>query len=635
MRKKVNIAPQIDAKKSGGISVVQLSNYTSPKVVELKSQEWVSYGEDNNYFGYLQDRINGSPTNNAVVNGISQMIFGKGLDATDAKEKPLEFAKMKQLFNDDMVERLCYDLKSMGQCAIQVVYSIDKTQILQCNHFPIETLRSGKCNDDGDIETYYYAENWTEISRSKKPTPIPAFGFGSKSEDAKNVEEILYVKFYKTGFYYYSPVDYQGGLQYAELEEEISNYHLNNIMNGLAPSMLINFNNGTPTEDEQRDIERNIQKKFGGSSNAGRFILSFNDNANNTASITPVQLSDAHNQYQFLSDESMKKIMVSHRVVSPMLLGIRDNAGFGNNADELQTASILMDNTVIRPFNNLLINAFNKILSFNKMSLNLYFKPLQPLDANNELTITEKSNTIIDGINSLSPLVANKVLESMSADEIRSLVGLKAIPAEDIKPQSLLPETLSGYDIDLSEYGEQIDLEIYELIDARPVDYDQEPELDAQLSVHLASVSSGTAYGNANSREDSPIYKVRYRYDGKEPAERAFCNKMMRDKKVYRKEDIEKMSQKNVNPGFGMSPNPNEPYDIFLWKGGGKLSEAYPFGTCRHFWVRETYAMKDRKGKVDVYSPKKEIVSPSKSIKESGFQPTINDSRAYIAPHDM
>jgi hypothetical protein len=103
-------------------------------------------------------------------------------------------------------------------------------------------------------------------------------------------EEILYIKPYKTGFYYYSPVDFQGCLQYCEIEEEVSNYHLNNILNGLAPSMMINFNNGTPTEDEQKQIERDIQAKFSGTSNAGRFILSFNDYSNYGSTIEPVQL---------------------------------------------------------------------------------------------------------------------------------------------------------------------------------------------------------------------------------------------------------------------------------------------------------------------------------------------------------
>jgi len=568
--------------KKSSIGFVQLSTYTSPKIVEIKNQDWIAYGDDNNYFGYLQDRINGSPTNNAIVNGISQMIFGQGLDSTEKLIKPEDYAQTMLLFDDDTIERLCYDLKAMGNCAVQVVYSIDRTRIVECNHFPVETLRSGKCNEDGDVEFYYYAENWKEINARKLPLAIPAFGTSQESE------EILFIKPYKTGFYYYSPVDYQGGLQYSELEEEISNYHLNNVMNGLAPSMLINFNNGTPTEDEQKQIERDIQAKFSGTSNAGRFILSFNDSNNYGATIEPVQLSDAHNQYQFLSDESMRKIMVSHRVISPMLLGIKDNSGFGNNSDELQTATILMQNTVIKPFQNLLIKNLDKILAFNQISLKLYFKNLQPLDADNELTI-------------------------------------------EAQPKQIT-ETLSSNSIDLSEYGEEIDLEQYELIDSRVVNYEEENDLDFKLSVHL---STGTAYPNAKSREDSPIYKVRYRYDGNKSPERQFCKQMMSSNKIYRKEDIEKMSTQNVNPGFGMRPNPNAAYDIFLWKGGGLLSDEFPNGTCRHFWIRETYASKDRKTKVDVYSPNADIVSPSKSIAENGFIPTVNDSRAYIAPHDM
>ena len=151
-------------------------------------------------------------------------------------------------------------------------------------------------------------------------------------------------------------------------------------MNGLAPSMLINFNNGTPNQEQRELIEQRIAQKFSGSSNAGKFILAFNDNKDSQAEITPVQLNDAHNQYQFLSTESQSKILVAHRVVSPMLLGIKDSTGLGNNADEIKTASLLMDNTVIRPFQELLIGCFDKLLAFNDISLNLYFITLQPLE---------------------------------------------------------------------------------------------------------------------------------------------------------------------------------------------------------------------------------------------------------------
>jgi hypothetical protein len=66
------------------IKIIELASYTAPKITENKRDEWVSYGDDNNYYQHLIDLYNASPTNNAAINGISQMIFGRGLDATDS-----------------------------------------------------------------------------------------------------------------------------------------------------------------------------------------------------------------------------------------------------------------------------------------------------------------------------------------------------------------------------------------------------------------------------------------------------------------------------------------------------------------------------------------------------------------------
>jgi hypothetical protein len=539
MRKQV-LKKEVE-KKNIGIGLVQLSTYTSPKIVEIKNQEWIAYGEDNNYFGYLQDRINGSPTNNAIVNGISQMIFGKGLDSTDKLVKPDDYAQMMLLFDDDTVERLCYDFKAMGQCAIQVVYSIDRTRIIECNHWPVETLRSGKCNEDGEVEFYYYAENWKEINARKKPLPIPAYGTSLESE------EILYIKPYKTGFYYYSPVDFQGCLQYCEIEEEVSNYHLNNILNGLAPSMMINFNNGTPTEDEQKQIERDIQAKFSGTSNAGRFILSFNDSSNYGSTIEPVQLSDAHNQYQFIADEAMRKIMVGHRVISPMLLGIKDNSGFGNNADELKTASILMDNTVIRPFQNLLIKEFDKILAFNQITLNLYFKTLQPLQFNEVVNTPLQQNNVL-----------NPPLNSLKSD----VPDLSSELATNIL-NNLKGETLSDE---------------WELMDIRPATED-EANFNSKFNfrVALASVIDSTA--GEDSVQDNALFKIRYKYVGSQSPEREFCQKMMSANQLYRYEDLDKEASNNA--GFGIKGASS--YNLFFYKGGVN---------CQHWWMRQIYYKK-------------------------------------------
>ncbi len=371
---------------NGEIHVVNLDSYTRPEVVEQYNKEYVEYGEDNNYFQYLIDRYNGSPTNNAAINGISEMIYGKGIEAVDSEDKPNDYKEMKGLFEKHTMKKICYDYKMMGQAALQIIYSKDRKKIVQVEHIAVESLRAEKAGKDGVVKGYYYAKDWKEVKSSTKLRRIPAFGLSNSGL------EILYIKPYKAGFYYYAPVGYQGGLQYAELEEEIANYHINNIQNGLAPSMLINFNNGVPPDDQRERIEQRIREKFSGSTNAGRFILAFNDSKELAANIEPVILSDAHEQYKFLSDESMRKVMVSHRIVSPMLVGIKDNTGLGNNAEELQTASILMDNTVIRPMQVTILDELEKILEYNDIELDIYFKTLQPLeftDLTNALTDAE------------------------------------------------------------------------------------------------------------------------------------------------------------------------------------------------------------------------------------------------------
>ena len=445
------------ASKTSEFGFVNLATYTSPEIKEVNGGDYIEYGEDNNYFQFLIDRYNGSPTNNAAINGISQAIYGKGLNATDSNKKPDQYAQMVSLFKKDVVRKLCYDLKLMGQCAIQVIYSKDRSRIAQVEHMPIETLRAEKCNEDGDIPAYYYFKDWANIKRSDNPLRIPAYGM------SKENIEIYYVKPYKAGFYYYSPVDYQGGLQYCELEEEVSNFHLNNIMNGLAPSMLINFNNGTPNQEERQAIETKIAQKFSGSSNAGKFILAFNDNKESQAEITPVQLSDAHSQYQFLSEESTKKIMVAHRIVSPMLLGIKDSSGLGNNADEIKTASLLMDNTVIRPFQELLIDSFDNILSYNEISLNLYFTTLQPLeftevdtDILNKEDIEEETGVESNGEVVVSEDIASSEIEKVDASYNGAQISSAIAIIEKVKEGILTSEQAKTFLIQFLQLPESI-----------------------------------------------------------------------------------------------------------------------------------------------------------------------------------
>ncbi len=666
MRKR-NEKGQFVKSKVSEFGFVNLSTYTSPEVKEVNGADWIEYGADNNYFQFLIDRYNGSPTNNAAINGISQAIYGKGLNATDSNRKPNEYAQMVSLFRKDVVRRACYDLKLMGQAAIQVIYSKDRSKIVQLEHMPIETLRAEKCNEDGEVPAYYYFNDWANIKKTDEPLRIPAFGMSNEEI------EIYYIKPYKSGFYYYSPVDYQGGLQYAELEEEVSNYHLNNIMNGLSPSMLINFNNGTPNQQERQLIETKIAQKFSGTSNAGKFILAFNDNKESQAEITPVQLSDAHNQYQFLSEESTSKIMVAHRIVSPMLLGIKDGSGLGNNAEEIKTASLLMDNTVIRPFQELLIDSFDNILAYNEISLNLYFTTLQPLEftevdqtLQDKETIEEETGVEmavnlkkidgkdvyktkeeaekvademgcggsheheIEGVTYYMPCVSHEELKSPCWDGYEQ-IGTKTKDGKEVPncvplKQELTDEMASAIleNLEYETIGDD-----YELVDVREVsdkNSDVEEWANSKIKKKLTRIQKFADFikskPNEESKLDKSYYKIRYTYQERKSSanSRDFCKTMMaRTSKgvVYRKEDIDNASFQGVNNNFG---HKGQNYSLFRFKGG-----IY----CGHYFQEELYRMK---------SETEKYISKGKEVDTipNSYQPKGSEYKdAAEAPIDM
>lgn len=561
--------------------VIELKAFNPPKAIESSQDNWVKFGIKNDYYQFLIDRYNNSTTNNQVINNIVKLIYGKGLDARDAARKPSEYAQMKMLFTKDTVKKAVTDMYLLGQCALQVIYAKNKKTIVEVQHIPAHLLRPEKCNKDGYIENYYYSDNWANL-REFPAKPIPAFGFGNQTL------EILMIGNYTIGQKYFSNVSYIGGLAYAQLEEDVSEFLISLVQTNFSPLSIINFNNSETDIDAQRKIVESIYAKTSGPS-GDKMIISFNSDESKKTTIDSIPLNRAAEQYQYLSEEAGAKIMLSHGVTSGLLFGIPSANGFSSNADELKTAFVLFDNNVIIPNQEQFCDGIDKILAFNKVSLDLTFKPLNPL------------------------------------------VGLITDVVTDTVTSTVKMESIYGHDLDPNEW---------ELISSEPVDYDTEESLDLEVErlnkpttlskvINFLTPSTGVAKTKSASEQDTALYITRYRYGGNANPEREFCKKMMKANKLYRKEDIQAMSQQVVNPGFGMSPNPNEPYDIFLWKGGGLLSDAFPNGTCKHFWIREMYR-RIGKGKNTQAQP-----STPADVRKAGEIAPTNDKRGYIAPHDM
>jgi hypothetical protein len=563
------------------VKFIELAKYETPVITEGKREDWVMYGEDNNYFQYLIDRYTYSPTNNAIINNIIKLVYGRGLNASDASKKPQQYAQFMTMFNKDCVRKMIMDSKMLGQFAIQVHYSKDHSVVKKAYHIPVQLLRPEKCNKDGEIEAYYYSDNW-EDTKNFPPKRIPSFG------TSKEQVEILYVRPYSVGMKYFALVDYQGALPYAVLEQEISDYLINEVQNGFSGTKVINFNNGLPPEEEMDAVERKVLGKLTGSKGK-RVIVSFNHSEAQKTTVDDIPLNDAPEHYTYLSEECMRKIMLGHNVTSPLLFGISSSNGFSSNADELQNSFILYYNMVIQPYQDLIIEAIDRVLAVNGISLKLYFETLKPLE------FTDPSGKVEEPTE----------LSSLDNEVARDLIAL----GEDVPDNWLL-------------------------IDESPVDYDNDDaenellkgEKKSLLSRLVELVSTGTARPNSTSEQDDTVEGVkfitRYVYAGETTDKsRPFCKKMIEAGKVYRKEDILQMSNQPVNEGWG--PRGADTYNIWFYKGGGN---------CRHRWNKQVYAAFEGTG-IDVNSPKAKQIAVRKAEK-FGYV-VKNDPKVSTLPKDM
>ena len=356
-------------------SVVNLAQQDVPVIREdVKTRyNWVPFGiyMQDDFYPAVTEAYQTSTTNAACVEGISDLIFGKGLYTKNTAFTD----QLSKLLPQEETKRVIFDLKLYGNGAYQVIWNDDHTKVVKFYHIPVQTLRAEKIYDNPKIENYFYCVDWFDMKAQKLKIKIPAFGTSNEKR------EILWVKNYAPGKYYYSIPDWISALQFSQVEAELSNLHINNIENGFLPLVMVNMNNGIPAPEERDTIEDLIERKFTGTRNAGRFMISFNDDAANKPTIDTIQIENLHEKFQYVADYAQDRILVAHRITSPLLFGIRTaNNGFSSQSEEMKTAFSIMQTMTINPFQNLIINTITAALDEGGWEgSELYFEQLTPL----------------------------------------------------------------------------------------------------------------------------------------------------------------------------------------------------------------------------------------------------------------
>jgi hypothetical protein len=362
-------------KQQQNFAIVNVNNNQLPIINEdTKTRySWVPfgvYGHDD-FFDSVTSAWNVSTTNAASIEGIADLIFGKGLYS----KNEVFNEQLQRIIPQEETKRVAFDLKLYGNAAYQVYWNDDHTKVIKLYHIPIQTIRAEKIYNNPRIENYYYCTDWHDQRKVKDKKKIPAFGTSNEKM------ELIYIKNYCPGLYYYSLPDWVSALQLAISEGEISNLHFNNITNGFLPAVMINFNNGVPAPEERQTIEDLVQAKFTGTDNAGRFMLSFNDDPTMKPTLDVIDISNLHEKYQYVAEYIQDRILVAHRVTSPLLFGIRTaNNGFSSQSEEMKTAFSIMQTMTVSPFQNLILNALDMVLNEGGYTeTDLYFEQLTPL----------------------------------------------------------------------------------------------------------------------------------------------------------------------------------------------------------------------------------------------------------------
>ena len=622
---------------------INLETSTSPTVTEVRGKDYIEYGTQdwkNLYPQFLIDLYYSSSISAAIINATSEMISAENLIIEDEEDRDLEARTRLQHFLDransneslhEVLKKVAFDFKLQGAFALNIVWSKDRTQIAEVYHIGVEKLRCARPDEMGRTTGYFISSDWSN-TRQNKPYYVPAFN----TNDRTSPNQILYSGLYSPNMNSYYTPDYVSCNNWALIDGRVSEFHLNNISSGFSGSFMISFANGIPTAEERMQIERSLTDKFCSQTNSGKFVLTFSDDKTRVPEITAISPSDLDKQYLALQELLTQNILSGHRVTSPMLMGIKNESGLGSNVDELNSAANFYLNTVVKPFQDQIVKQLRKIFKVNNMDMPVNFVQLKPITL-------EFTSEDLKGV--------------MTEQEIRSELGLEPLDVEvredfskvgmiDGKPvfstieeakahaKTLGCEGYHEHEYEgktsymackdhssatelakfIEEFGEDMpkDWELVEeeKVEDEDLDFDFEEVLNEAANKKIELASTGRALPSRKSEQDGiskktfDYFRVRYVYEednflvNKTGERRPFCRQMMgasKSGKMYRKEDIQSMSNKVVNDYYyserqkrniGWGAKGALKYDIFKYKGGGN---------CQHFWLRKIYQNNNRR----------------------------------------
>ena len=417
--------------------LIQFAEAKQPEYREKKKEGYMEYGDKNDYPNYLVELFNKSAKHNAIVRNKVHYICGNGWTGN---EEFINRPNRSENLND-LTRKISLDLELFGGAYIEVIWGLGK--VAEMWHIDYTKIRTNKDNTQ-----FWYKEDWKAYKKEIEYV-YPAF-----NPKVPNGKQIIYLKEYRPNMGVYSLPVYFGALNYIESDVEVSKHVLGNSKTGFSASKLITLPDGQPSREEMNEIHRKFKNTYTGADGV-KYMLSFVNDASRKPIVDDLGQSDLTKEDFSRVDELIQtNIFSGHQVTTPSIFGIAVAGKLGTRT-EMRDGYEIFKNTYVNGKQMFLESFMNDMAGYFGYSEDMKIIPTEPVGiefsenilqnvmSKDEIrerlslpALEEKVETsnqdIIDAINSLSPLVANKVLENLTPNELRALIGLSQTEGGDI-----------------------------------------------------------------------------------------------------------------------------------------------------------------------------------------------------------
>lgn len=312
-------------------------NTILPTESDIRGQQFVQFGDRNQYPNYIWSLYSSVSTLQSIINGTVDYVVG---DDVKSNVPTLSDRDAKKLVND-----IAQDLLIYGGTYLQVRRNVIG-DIAKVDTVDFRNMRTNKAND-----LFYYSDDYSNgksYGRCKMHV-YPAFN-----------DEPVSIYYSKNNKHQTYPIPVWGSaVTAAEVENNINQYHLNNLENGFAPTAVVSFNNGVPTDDVREEIEKALSEKYTGYQNGGRVLVNFADDKDHSVNIETIDVPEYGERYKTLAERSQEQIFIAFRA-TPALFGL-PNKTSGFNTQEYASAFKLYNKTVVQPLQKKIIDIISEI----------------------------------------------------------------------------------------------------------------------------------------------------------------------------------------------------------------------------------------------------------------------------------